>query len=372
MQENLETTLASLVAMPSVTRDSFACRTIVDFVHEELKAYDLFIQPHLDTQNPWLIATTQNTKTPDILFYAHLDVVPGPSHLFNMQKKDGRLLGRGVFDMKLAAACYLEFLNNHAESLSHLNIGFLFTTDEETNSNCMNDLIATGLRPKVVFMPDGGGDWTIEKRAKGFHAAELMTTGKMAHGSRPWEGASALHTLLDAIKPLREKYILKEKHDPTLMINGIQSGHAINQIPDYAIAQLDFRCFNHEEMQEYVDILNNAVKRYDNLTLNVRNMGHAIEFNKSSPYVQSFLHTFEQDRGEPPVFKDSYGASDARFFMSVDVPCIIIEPHGGGRHSDDEWLMADDLVQFYQLIEHWIMRDTSKATSPKHSEKVLV
>ena len=324
-------------------------------------------------ENPWLIATTQNTKTPDILFYAHLDVVPGPSHLFNMRKQDDRLLGRGVFDMKLAAACYLEFLRNHEDSLSHLNIGFLFTTDEEEGSTCMDDVIATGIRPKVVFMPDGGDNWTIEKRAKGYHAAELIATGKTAHGSRPWEGVSALHTLLDSVKPLRDKYILKERHDPTLMINGIQSGHAINQIPDYAVAQLDFRCFNHDEMQEYLDTLNDTVKQYDNLTLNVHNAGSTIEFDESSPHVQSFLRTFEHDRGAPPAFKDSYGASDARFFIAVGVPCIIVEPRGGGRHGNDEWLAADDLVPFYLLIEHWIMRDdASKTTSPKHTEKVLV
>src|SRR5205814_2252156 len=100
MQQNLEDTLASLVAIPSIPDDSFACHAIMDFVHEELKVYGLSIRTHFDTQNPWLVATTQDTNTPDILFYCHLDVVAGPSHLFQVEKRDGRLLGRGVFDMK--------------------------------------------------------------------------------------------------------------------------------------------------------------------------------------------------------------------------------------------------------------------------------
>ena len=43
----------------------------MNLVHEELSSYDLSIQTHFDAQNPWLIATTKPTLTPDILFYAH-------------------------------------------------------------------------------------------------------------------------------------------------------------------------------------------------------------------------------------------------------------------------------------------------------------
>lgn len=372
MQENLEATLAALVAIPSVTSDTRACQSIFKFIHDELKVHSLFIQTSTKVQNPWLIATTQDTKKPDILFYAHLDVVPGPSSLFQMQKQSDRLIGRGVFDMKLAAACYLEFLRIHANKLSSLNIGFLFTTDEEGGSPCMDEVIATGIHPNVTFIPDGGDNWTIEKRAKGCHAAELIASGTTAHGSRPWEGVSALHTLLDVLKPLREKYPFKAKHHPTLMINGIQSGHAINQIPDLATAQLDFRCFNQAEMEEYQDFLSKIIEQNNTVTLNVRHAANAIEFDETSPYVQSFLHTLRELRGAPPTFQDSYGASDARFFTPLDIPSIIIEPRGGGRHSNDEWLMADDLLQYYQLIEHWIMSDTPKLTTASQPHQAVL
>jgi succinyl-diaminopimelate desuccinylase len=372
MQESLENTLASLVAIPSSPDDSVACHAILHFVHEELKTHNLFIQSHTNTQNPWLIATTRNTLTPDILFYAHLDVVRGAPHMFQMKKdSNGRLLGRGVFDMKFAAACYLEFLRNYTGALSDLNIGFLFTTDEEKNSGCMSEVIATGLRPKAVFMPDGGGDWAIEKRAKGFYAVELIATGKSAHGSRPWEGMSALHSLLDAIEPLRQKYAYRDRHYPTLMINGIQSGLAINQLPDRAVAQLDFRCFNKEEMDEYTGLLRDIVANQSNLSINVHKSGDTITFDDSLPAVKEFLHVFTQVRGKTPEFCDSYGASDAQFFVPFNIPCIIVQPRGGGRHDDDEWLLADDLETFCTLIEHWIVHNThSNTESVEHSQSV--
>lgn len=237
----------------------------------------------------------------------------------------------------------------------------------------MDEAIATGLRPKVVFMPDGGDNWAIEERAKGFHATELIATGKAAHGSRPWEGVSALHSLLDSIEPLRKKYTSQEKHHPTLMINGIQSGQAINQIPDYAVAQLDFRCFNQHEMDEYLALLTDIPRKHSNLSLNVYKFSETITFNKTSPHVQGFLQAFKEVRGVSPTFSDSYGAADSRFFTPIGIPCIIIEPRGGDRHGSKEWLMANDLIEYYQLIEHWVMHNANEPfASIQHQEQVLV
>jgi acetylornithine deacetylase/succinyl-diaminopimelate desuccinylase-like protein len=356
MQANIESTLATLVSIPSLSEDSAACHEILNFVLDEIKTYDLFIQSDFEQANPWLLATTQNTKTPHILLCAHLDVIPAPSAMFHMRKRDGKLYGRGVFDMKFAAACYLEFLRVNASRLHELNIGFLFTTDEEKNSATMPEILATGLRPNVAFIPDGGDNWLLEKRAKGFYGIELSATGKTAHGSRPWEGKSALHTLLDAIQPLREKYPYKDKHEPTFMVNSIQSGHAFNQIPDYASAQLDFRCFNAHELQECRSYIADLVEKYD-LTLTIRHSGSAIDFDDQSPYVQGFLRALEEVTGTPPQFSDSYGGTDARFYMALGIPSIVIEPHGGGRHGSDEWVQAADLAKYYRLIERWITQE---------------
>ena len=132
MQTSLEATLAQLIAIPSVTENTAACSEVIEFVKQELASHDLFItESPQDTDRPWVYATTQHTRTPDILLAAHLDVVPAPHHLFTLRHEGEKLLGRGVYDMKLAAACYLEFLKNHKQTLSNLNIGVLFTSDEE-------------------------------------------------------------------------------------------------------------------------------------------------------------------------------------------------------------------------------------------------
>lgn len=353
IQTNLETTLSDLVSIPSVSSDAAACHEIIAYVRDKLAPYDLHIQGDFEASNPWLLATTQDTKEPDILLAAHLDVVPANN--YSLERKDGKLYGRGVYDMKFAVACYLQFLHLHADELADLNIGILFTTDEERDSACMPAVLATGLRPKVVFLPDGGDDWKPEQRAKGFHHIQLVSKGVAAHGSRPWEGNNALHNLIDVINQLRAKYPSDSEAVATLSVNQFDAGQALNQIPDRAWAGIDFRSFDQREIDEYKRLLAELAEKYQ-LTITVTNSDSPVTFDSTSPAVQPFLQALRQQLGTHSIaYCDAYGATDARFFTKYNIPCIILEPHGGGRHADNEWIGARDLAEFYQLIERWIL-----------------
>jgi succinyl-diaminopimelate desuccinylase len=364
MQTSLETTLAKLVAIPSVTEDSAACFEIIEFVRKEVEPLGLHITTSpAGTPRPWFFATTQQTLEPNVLLAAHLDVVPAPQPLFALRRDNGNLYGRGVYDMKLAAACYLEFLTSHAQELASLNIGVLFTTDEEIGGNCMPDIFATGLRPKAVFIPDGGGDWRIEARAKGFFGLELRASGKSAHGSRPWEGDNALHRIIDLTQALRQEY--PHTNDPgstTLSVTSINGGEAVNQIADTASALIDFRSFDAQELVNFEFLLFNLARTY-NVEAKINQSGRPVIFDRSHPAVQSFMHTFEKFRGGPAEFVESYGGSDARYFAQYNIPCIIVEPYGGSRHAEEEWLLASDLGEYYRLIETWLLAGVSTPAS---------
>jgi succinyl-diaminopimelate desuccinylase len=363
MQTQIEATLAKLISIPSVTNDTLACREILDFVRSEIIPLGLFIEESGDVANPWFYATTRQTKTPEILLAAHLDVVPASPELYVMQKRDGKLYGRGVYDMKVAAACYIEFLKSHANELRQLDLGVLFTTDEEGSGQSTADALETGLRPKVVFLPDGGDNWSVEKRAKGLHGVELIARGKTAHGSRPWEGENALHNLLDALHILRSKYPSVNPSSSTLAVNKLHAGEAANQVAGYASAQLDFRSFSKEDLSNYKLLVAELAKTH-NLEVKTFISGDPLLFDATAPSVQGFLRALRRHTGNDEVqYCESYGASDGRYFAKYNVPCIIIEPFGGGRHAASEWLKADDLSRYYQLIEQWLVPDPASLTS---------
>ncbi len=363
MQADLETTLAKLISIPSVSNDATRCHEILEYVRGEIEPYGLFITSMVDTPNPWLIATTQASNEPDILLAAHLDVVPAPAELFTMKKQDGKLYGRGVYDMKFAAACYLEFFKTHIEKLRELSIGFLFTTDEEIGGGCMPTILNDGWRPKVVFIPDGGDNWRLEKRAKGLYLLELVAHGKTAHSSRPWEGENALHTLVDAIQTIRTHYpSVSEQSGATLSVTQLHTQEvALTQIPDYASATIGLRSFNNQELIDFHTFTATVAKR-DGLDLNPIVISHPLLFDATHPRVQSFIEALKKQSNQTEIhYNESYGASDARYFAQYNIPCIIIEPYGGGRHGPDEWLRADDLLKYYDLIERWLLPQPSSS-----------
>lgn len=370
MQEKLETTLQQLVAIPSVSVDSQACDEIITLMTDEFSQLGLAVERGVEGASPWMIASTQAGETPDILLTAHLDVVPASDNLFALEKRDGRLYGRGVYDMKLAAACYLELFREHAETLKKKNIAILFTTDEEIGGISVKNILDRGFRPKVGFLPDGGDNWSIEKRAKGLYGINLTVYGKAAHGSRPWEGENALHHLMDVVQILRSKYPDIKPSGTTLSVNRFQAGEAANQIPEFASVDIDFRTFDKQELDAY-KLLVSELSRIHNLELTVLNAGDPLYFDETRPEVQDFLAALKEITGKEPSYCDSYGASDARYFVAHDIPCILIEPNGGGRHSEAEWLEASDLEKYYRVIEAWIVKGQTVEQSSFQKAQVV-
>lgn len=355
MQTNLENYLEALVRIPSVTENAEGCQAVIEYVKEALAPYNLHITEVRNTPNPWLIATTQPTKTPDILLAAHLDVVPGEASAFELIKDNDTFRGRGVYDMKLAAACYLELFREHHAELKHLNVGLLFTTDEEAGGWCMTRILESGWRAGVVLLPDGGDNWRIEQRAKGLCRGEIIARGITAHGSRPWEGKNAIHELLSSLTVLRHEFHSETPENTTLSITMIGGGTAVNQLADYASATVDLRSFEASEIHRFKQTLEALAQQNEHISFDITLESDPLIFNKDAETVQSFYGAYKKVLGRDPQFTDSYGASDARFFADYNIPSIIIEPSGGGRHASNEWLKRGDFPLYYELIREWIM-----------------
>src|SRR5919199_3823228 len=282
IQAELETTLAHLISIPSVSSNAVACHEIINHVRGELESLNVFITSDTERDNPWILATTQDTKEPDILLAAHLDVVPGEVDLFTMKKQGDKLVGRGTYDMKFAAACYLVFAKQHAHALRKLNIGFLFTTDEELNGACMPGILEMGLRPGIVFLPDGGDNWHVEERAKGLYSLEMIARGATAHGSRPWEGDNALHRIMDVLNELRSIFPHEHADTSTLAVTQVTGGTAVNQIADFASAKIDFRSFHRDDIQFLRSELERLVVQHDIEVIPI-NDGDPLAFDKDAP-----------------------------------------------------------------------------------------
>ena len=353
-KSNLIQTLTELIAIPSVSSDSLACHQATAYVEAAFTKQGFYIRSDANRPNPWILATSQDTTEPDIVLAAHLDVVPAPDELFALQEHGGKLYGRGVYDMKFAAACYLELLRLHAAELKQLNIGFLFTTDEEDGGFSVPDILKAGLRTGAVLIPDGGDNWQVEARAKGLLGIEVKTIGKTAHGSRPWEGDNALHRIMEICNALRHEFPDSDHSGNTLSITSIHSGDAVNQVPADASALIDFRSYNNDDIARVRRRLTELAREHD-ASVTLRSEGSPVAFDRAHPSVQSFLRTLQDVTKAPVAYLDANGGSDARHFAKENIPCIILSPRGGDRHADTEWIDAADLQRYYHFLEQWLL-----------------
>lgn len=348
----LEQRLSLLVAMPTATADGTTCQKAIESIDEELRSLGMHTTVK-SGDHPHLVATTRKTKQPKIMLVAHLDVVPEDhgSH-YELRIHGDNLTGRGVFDMKFAAACYLELVHNLAESgtLPIYDFGIIFTTDEEVGGqHGVAELLENGWSTELAIVPDGGENWLTESAAKGVLTLELSAPGRSAHGSRPWEGDNAITRLMDLLANLRQKFPYISQDALTLSVNQFSAGQAMNQIPDQAAAVVDIRAFTQTELHDADQYIRHTAKKY---SIDVREIssGQPLALDPENELVQTTLDLLERFLGKPNEFSKSFGATDGRWFSKYGIPCFIIRPAGGGIHGPDEWVLRSDLPKFYSFL----------------------
>jgi acetylornithine deacetylase/succinyl-diaminopimelate desuccinylase-like protein len=251
------------------------------------------------------------------------------------------------------------------DNIEAYDFGILITTDEEVGGrNGTNIAVGKGLRPKVTIVPDGGENWQIETFAKGVQWIKLATTGKSAHASRPWEGSSAISSLLAALHDIRELLPETSSREATsLSISTIEGGETGNQIPAHASALLDIRYGSIDDYKRIPDHIHQICQNHGiHEALLVSDPPCTNDIN--NPLIASFQHIVSKVVGTKPSTTYNYGTTDGRYFSAVGVPTIIIAPESGGRHTDTEWLSAKSYAQFTTVIEQYVKQTASRHRQP--------
>ena len=300
-----------------------------------------------------IVATTMPTKTPRVMLVAHLDVVTASPAMFAMREKDGKIYGRGVYDMKCAIAGYMLAVDQLQNNLQDYDFGIMVTTDEEKRDLGVKTLIAEGYYPReAAVLLDGGYDWQVSKSAKGAWYANLAIHGKTGHGSRPWLVDS---TSLRMVKLLSEIEQLFPNAGPltnTLnvnMLNASNPGEAYNQIPATTLAGLDIRLISNAERVRIEREVNALCEKYG-ANLETVVTFDALEHDMEAPHMTSFLNNVEAQTGIKSDGVMSLAASDANWFVERGLECMVTYPIGGGHHSEEEWIDAQALEDITPIL----------------------
>jgi succinyl-diaminopimelate desuccinylase len=347
---------SNLVGFRSISGQRQAADDCLSYAAELLGQVGMHIERHESGGFPSLVATSRPGRRPRLLLQAHIDVVPGSERQFELRRDEDKLYGRGMFDMKYAAACFLLAVEELGAGLQDYDFGIMLTSDEETGGeHGVRYLLEQGYASEVCFLPDGGDNWRIEMAAKGSWRVQLTARGVTAHGSRPWDGDNAILKLLSFVRAATALAPVGSHTDTTVTPTLIHGGVADNQVPAAAYATLDIRFLNNRAYNDISLRLEQLAEEHG-IGLVTDLLIEPTELDVTLPIVQTWDQVVREIRGDnaPDGYALSFGASDARFFAAKGIPTIVTRPDGGGMHSEQEWISEPSLYDFYRCIRRYI------------------
>jgi succinyl-diaminopimelate desuccinylase len=362
--------LSTLITYKSVTNNFQEAEKVINWINEQISGLPVHITKLYNKNYPAILITTQKTKTPKIWLVAHLDVVPAKEDLFIPKIENNKIIGRGVYDMKMAIAAFVGLFQELGPDLEKYDIGIMIPSDEEIGGfNGTKFILNSGYSSEIALIPDGGYNWKIEEEAKGVLMINIMAKGEASHSSRPWEGDNAIQKLLPIFSKITDifdnKAIHKNKINPnvdfftTCNLSIIKGGDAMNQVPNHAEGVFDIRYVSTDDPQQIIRKINNVIKETNisGVKSIIKHLepGHKVDL--STKEIISFKNIAEKLYNIKIGTMKSHGSSDARFFGAKNIPALLVAPIGGNHHGEVEWLDIDDFFRFYNVVKDWVIEN---------------
>jgi acetylornithine deacetylase len=301
---------------------------------------------------PNVIATARGTgggRT--LLFNAHTDTVGhgGMTDPLVPVVREGRLYGRGAYDMKSGLAACLVAAAQAGRQRLRGDVVVTAVVDEELSSIGTESVLAR-VRADAAIVAEPT-QMQVCVAHKGFVAFEIETQGRAAHGSRPDLGVDAIakmgHVLvgLEALdRSLRQGPGHPLLGSGSLHAGVIGGGSEFSTYPGHCLLQAERRTIPGEsldeveaELQGLLDRLAQADPQFDGDRRTVA-ARRPFEVDQGEEIVRLVgVHA-----GADEVVGESYW-TDAALIAEPGVPTAVFGPGGEGAHADVEWVSIADV-----------------------------
>jgi succinyl-diaminopimelate desuccinylase len=291
-----------------------------------------------------------------LLWNAHLDVVPGRREQFTPWEVDGKLYGRGAYDMKGALAAMLAALGDLAasrESIPGVKVKLLVVPDEEAEiergqGKASAYLAAEGHLGEFVICGEPT-DLDIGVQAKGVLVTRMEVEGRSAHGSTPWLGENAVLKAIAVYQQLFDLPFAAESSElfdrPSINLGTITGGDVVNRVPDFCVMEVGIRYLPTQDPDEVL----RQVRSLDAESSVTYHLPPAT-LDPRDPYVQALRRAVRDNQDGRARIVGRDGASDAVFFLERDVPAVEFGPLGGGHHGPAEHVSIDSLARYRRIL----------------------
>lgn len=286
-----------------------------------------------------------------LLLNGHVDTVGvvGMSEPFGASIADGRLYGRGAYDMKGGvAACMVAAAEAARRNLRGDVIVTAVMDEEYAGLGTLAVAERYGAEGAIVAEPT---ELELVVAHKGFVWLEVETQGVAAHGSRPHLGVDAIAKMggvLVGLERLAAELAQRPSHPllgpPSVHASIIQGGGEWSTYPDRCTLAIERRTLPGEtgdaaeaevraivEQVAAADPAFRAVVRRDLVR-------SPLETPEDSPILTAVQQAAADALGRPVAPAGVSFWTDAASLHEAGVPTVLFGPLGAGAHAAEEWV----------------------------------
>lgn len=300
-----------------------------------------------------------------LMLNAHYDTVgvDGMAEPFAASIRDGRLYGRGAYDMKGSlAACLGAVKALRDAGATHAgDILVAAVADEEHASLGTADLVGRyAVDGAIVTEPTS---LEVCVAHKGFAWLEVETAGRAAHGSRPDLGIDANLRMgrflarLDALeRDLRTRRVHPLLGPASLHAATLHGGTGLSTYAASCVARIERRTLPGEtdaqvlaELQALLDALAAEEPGFQ-ASLRLLLSRPPFEVTPDSPLVEAVAAAAATVLGRPPRLVGETPWMDSALLAATGIDTVVIGPHGEGAHAAVEWVDLSSVVRLAEIL----------------------
>lgn len=305
-----------------------------------------------------------------LMLNAHYDTVgvDGMADPFSAEVRDGRLYGRGSYDMKGSlAACIgaVEALVRAAHRPAG-DVVIAAVADEEAASLGTRDVLESYVTDGAIVTEPTSLRLCLAH--KGFIWYRIVTRGRAAHGSRPDLGVDAnLHMgrVLARLDGLAWKLSVGRSHPlvgpASLHAATISGGTGLSTYAAECRLGVERRTIPGEteaeatgQIRAFLEELAAADAGFD-ASLEVELVRDPFEARPDSALAGSLERVAGGVLGEAPARYGDTPWMDAAFTAAAGIDTIVFGPHGEGAHAAEEWVDLDSVHRTARVLAETVL-----------------
>ncbi|HEY1341055.1 MAG TPA: ArgE/DapE family deacylase [Bryobacteraceae bacterium] len=300
-----------------------------------------------------------------LMLNAHCDTVDvaGMAEPFSAAIRDGKLYGRGSFDMKGSLAACMAAAKALADSGVRLRGDVLVAAvaDEEYGSLGTADLIRHVKVDGAIVTEPTALDVCLAH--KGYLWIEVVVEGRAAHGSKFQLGIDAnmkmgefLHRLSALERDLRSRKPHPLVGPPSLHAALLNGGAGLSTYAPCCTLQIERRTIPGETTAQAVGEIQNTVDALaaedSNFHATVRPFFERDPFEAwpDSAVVEAVHRAAAKVLRRAPAHIGDTPWMDAALLQAAGVDTVVYGATGAGAHATEEWVEVDSVIKLAEVL----------------------